>query len=131
MKKFLVTVAVLLILVLSGCALLGIGLPAELLGSWSYSTSYGYEQTFTFTSDYMYYEDYASNTGGSSSWNDEIISVNTAGEYFVTKYDCWSWHVSGSTLYLKKEAYSETPDPDLPDSWWSDTSVSKYTLTKD
>jgi hypothetical protein len=131
MKKFLATAAFLLILALSGCALIGIGLPAELKGSWSDSTSYGYTKTFTFTSDRMYYEDYASNTGGSSSWNEEIISVNTTEEFFVTKYDCWSWHISGSTLYLKKEAYSETPDPNLPDSWWSDTSIGKHTLTKD
>jgi len=79
----------------------------------------------------MYYSDYASNTGGSATWDEEIIDVNSDENYFVTAYDCWSWHISGSTLYLIKEAYSETPDPDLPDSWWSDTSVSKYTLTKD
>ena len=32
---------------------------------------------------------------------------------------------------IEKEEYPETPDPGLPDAWWSDTSVSKYTLTKD
>jgi hypothetical protein len=130
MKMNVIIAVILLMFTLAGCNLLGPGLPSELLGSWSYSSSY-YTQTFTFEAMHMYYEDYASNTGGSSSWDEEIIDVNTDEEYFVTNYDCWSYHVSGSTLYLKKEAYSETPASDLPDSWWSDTNVSKYTLSKD
>ena len=130
MKKILVIAGVLLIFTFSGCDIFSPALPAELLGSWSYNNGY-YEQTFTFAARHMYYEDYASNTGGSSSWDEDIIDVNKDEEYFVTSYDCWSWHVSGSTLYLKKEAYSETPDPDLPDSWWSDINVSKYTLSRD
>jgi len=129
MKKNGVLAGVFLMFTLSGCVILSPGLPSELIGSWTYSNSY-YTQTYTFEARKMYYEDYASNTGGSSSWEDEIIDVNTDEEYFVTKYDCWSWHVSGSTLYLKKEAYSETPASDLPDLWWSDTSVSKDTLSK-
>ena len=130
MKKFMVIAALLIILAFSGCFILGPSLPFELIGSWSSSSSY-YTRTFTFTVNHMYYEDYASNTGGSSSWDEAITEVNTASGYFLTKYDCWSWYVSGSTLYLVKEANSEAPDPDLPDSWWSDTSVSKYTLTRD
>ena len=130
MKKVLVITVIVLMFSLSACFIFGPSLPAEMQGSWSRSTSY-YSQTFTFTAAHMYYEDYASNTGGSASWDEAILEVNTDDCYFVTNYDCWSWHISGSTLYLKKEAYAETPDPALPDSWWSDTSVSKYTLTKD
>ena len=128
MKKILVAAGVLLLFSLYGCSLLDPSLPSELKGSWSYDNGY-YRRTFTFEARHMYYSDYASNTGGSSSWDEEIVDVNTDECYFVTSYDCWSWHITGSTLYLIKESYSKTPD--LPDSWWLDTSIAKYTLTKD
>ncbi|HAK45202.1 MAG TPA: hypothetical protein DCO79_04695 [Spirochaeta sp.] len=130
MKRFFLVTGILLIFILTGCALLGSFLPSELLGSWSSDNGY-YSRTFTFTVNHMYYEDYADNTGGSAEWDNAIIDVNTEENYFVTSYDCWSWHVSGSTLYLYKEAYAGIPDPSLPDTWWTDNSVGKYTLTKD
>lgn len=130
MKKALVAAGILLVLALSGCNPFGSRLPSELLGSWSYDNGY-YSQTFTFEARHMYYQDYATNTGAGASWDEEIVGVNADANYFITSYDCWSWYVSGSTLYLVKEAYSDSPDPALPASWWSDVDVSKYTLSKD
>lgn len=118
------------VLALSGCGLLGPGLAPELIGEWSASSTY-YTQTFTFTSSTISYEDYATNTGGSSSWDRKIVEANNAEQWFLDDYDYyWIWHISGSTLYLKKLDSGVSPD-DVPSDWWSDSGYGKYYLTKD
>ncbi len=122
-----------LLLSLSGCegfSLFGPRLPAELQGSWSYSSSY-YRQTFTFTATEISYSDYASNTGGSSSWEYEVIDVNAAENWFQADDDrYWIWHISGSKLYLDRLDRNVEPSS-IASSWWSDTSYTKHYLSKD
>ena len=118
-------ITVLAIILLSNCAEIGgPSLPDEIIGKWGESSSV-YELTFEFTKNHVYYEDYASNTGASTNWDndvDEIIDENSfkAGSYY------YYYHVSGNSLNLIKDRDPQT----LGSEWWNDDTLGQYRLSK-
>ena len=125
MKRNVFIAFMLLLFLLPNCKnVIGPSLPDELKGTWRDDWGYYYLE-YEFTKNHVYYHDYASNTGGSASWDCDVDEVLT-DDSFIACSDNYYFHVSGNTLYLKKESSSLS----LSSNWWSDNNVSKQVLTK-
>lgn len=107
-----------------------ISMPSELIGTWR--TGSDYVNQFKFTRTMLYYESWSATYPGQfeSSYECELEDVLEDENMIYT--DChiyYAYHISGSTLYLYKTNYDD-PKPELPDSWWTDGDIAKYTLSR-
>jgi hypothetical protein len=113
--------------------LFGPPVPAELRGTWidenNMSTDFWYVESFTFKTGSITYQFLDSD--GTSGYTSDIVQVFTDRNMIKTEEPMYfSWHIDGSTLYLHKTNPGD-PEPDLPDSWWTNSGIGKYTLTRE
>ena len=65
-----------------------------------------------------------------SGYTSEIVEVYSDRKMLKTEEPMYfAWQVEGSTLYLHKTNPSD-PEPALPASWWQDSTVAKFALTR-
>jgi hypothetical protein len=117
---------------LVSCALFGPGMPSELIGTWSDSSG-GYYTSYRFTSNHLYYHGESLAFPGEfiSDWDSAIVQVWQSESMLKTEDPMYFvWHISGTTLYLYK-TNPDDPEPTLPDSWWTNGTIGKYTLTRE
>jgi hypothetical protein len=120
-----------LVLAHAGCALEeeGVSVPGEIIGVWSV-TEANYYNKFTIDKNHIYYFGQSTQYAGyASSYDSEIVEVDTANKIFKTKSAMYfAWHVSGNTLYLKK-TNPGAAKPVLSGDWW--TTSASYILRKE
>lgn len=130
---FLVVIPVLALTGLSSCLLFGAPIPSELKGSWidenHMDTPFWYVETFTFKTGSVTYQ--FTDSDGTTGYTSDIVKVYTDRDMLKTEEPMYfSWHIDGSTLYLNK-TNPEDPEPDLPDFWWEDAGIAKFTLIRE
>jgi hypothetical protein len=117
---------------MASCALFGPGVPSELSGTWS-SSAGDYYTSYRFTSNHLYYHGESLAFPGEfiSDWDSTIVQVWQSKSMLKTDDPMYFvWHISGSTIYLYKTNPGD-PEPTLPDSWWTNGSIGKYTLSRE
>jgi len=119
-KRMTIVFSSAIILLFSNCGKIGNNLPDDIQGEWSKSSTY-YYLTFEFTKNHVYYHDYASNTGASTDWDNDVSEIFDEESFKAGSY-YYYYHVSGNTLHLLKDRTPLTLDA----NWWESEGHNGY-----
>ena len=110
---------------------IGTSMPEEILGVWE--TSGDYVNQFTFTRNNLAVAGWSKDWPGEFDYdyNTDLSEVFESDNMIYTDIDIyWTYHLSSSTSMYLHKTNPGNEKPDLPSSWWTDSSIGKYTLYK-